>query len=467
MEPVYDDGFSIWHAYTVEELHKIMKERDCVVFRGWVKTVRHSKAGMSFIHVTDGSCLKPYQILIKSEDFGEHYETVVKKLTTGCSIEVHGKVVESKGKGQDFELRGYKIKVHGWVEDPATYPIQAKDTSMEYLRSVAHLRSRSQVFGAITRVRTSLAFAVHDFFRKKDFQWIHTPIITGSDCEGGGEMFRVSTDSDEEFFGKPSYLTVSGQLNVEPFACSMGKVYTFGPTFRAEKSQTSRHLSEFWMIEPEVAFYKLSDNIKLATDFLFYIFRHVLEERYEDLVYLEEQFRTGEGFVDSLSKMVQESSYERMTYTDAIAILEDADVDFEFPVSWGIDLQSEHEKFLCEYVGGKILVVTDYPKDIKAFYMKLSADEKTVGAMDILLPGIGEIIGGSEREADYDILIRRIKELGLHEEEYSWYLDLRKYGTVTHSGFGLGFERAVQYVTGVPNIRDTIPYPRAVGKLEY
>lgn len=466
MERVFDDGVFIWYAYSVDELHSISEPTKEVVFRGWVKTIRHSKAGMSFVHVTDGSCLRPFQVLIKRDSFGDYYDKTVKKLTSGCSIEVWGEVVESKGKGQDFELFAQKLKVHGWVEDPATYPIQAKDTSMEYLRSVAHLRPRSQVFGAITRVRSELAQLTHGFFCHRGFQWIHTPIITGSDCEGGGEMFRVSTDSKEEFFGKPSFLTVSGQLNVEPFACSMGKVYTFGPTFRAENSQTSRHLSEFWMIEPEVAFYELEDNIRLATDYLKHLFRGCLDYRFEDLDYLATQFRDGEAFMGTLERVATEP-HERMTYTEAIKILEASDRDFEFPVSWGIDLQSEHEKYLCEYVGGKILVVTDYPKDIKAFYMKLSEDERTVGAVDILLPGIGEIIGGSQREERYDILLRRIHEMGLHAEEYQWYLDLRKYGTVPHSGFGLGFERAVQYVTGVPNIRDTIPYPRAVGKIDY
>lgn len=463
MELVHDDGVSMWYAYTVDELHGIKESRKHVVFRGWIKTIRHSKAGMSFIHVTDGSCLRPYQIFVKKTVEG--YDEI-KKLTSGCSIEVHGEVVESKGKGQDFELITQTLKIHGLVEDPATYPIQAKDTSMEYLRSVAHLRPRSQVFSAITRVRTELAQATQSFFYGKGYQWIHTPIITGSDCEGGGEMFRVSTDSKEEFFGKPAFLTVSGQLNVEPFACSMGKVYTFGPTFRAENSQTSRHLSEFWMIEPETAFYDLDDNVRLATDFLQTIFRSCLDYRHEDLEYLAGQFRDGQMFMDTLERVITEPP-ERMTYTEAIKILETCGESFEFPVSWGIDLQSEHEKFLCEYVGGKILVVTDYPKDIKAFYMKLSEDEKTVGAMDILLPGIGEIIGGSQREERHDVLLRRIKEMGLDQKEYDWYLDLRKYGTVPHSGFGLGFERAVQYITGVPNIRDTIPYPRAVGKLEY
>lgn len=450
--------------YSVKEFHKIKEEQEGVTFRGWVKTIRHSKSGMSFIHVTDGSCHSPYQILVLGSSIKDY--DLIKKLTSGCSIEVCGDIILSSGKGQDFELLAKDIKIHGMVEDPLTYPIQTKDTSMEYLRSVAHLRPRSQVFSAITRVRSEIAHATHSFFYDRDFHLIHTPIITGSDCEGGGEMFRVSTDSKDEFFGRPAYLTVSGQLNVEPFACSMGRVYTFGPTFRAENSNTSRHLSEFWMIEPEVAFNVLDDNVGLATDYLKHLFKSCLLKREDDIQYLSGQFRAGQGFVDKLQSIITDS-YERITYTEAISILKKATCSFEHPVEWGIDLQSEHEKYLCEYVGGKILVVTDYPKDIKAFYMKLSDDETTVAAMDILLPGIGEIIGGSQREEKYDVLLRRIQEMKLNEDEYRWYLDLRRYGTVTHSGFGLGFERAVQYVTGVPNIRDVIPYPRAVGRLDF
>lgn len=480
MEPIYSDGFIHWWGYSVEELHSQAPVRQTpmkhVILRGWVKTKRDSKAGLSFIHVTDGTHVRPYQVIAKSDL--ENYEDIL-KLTSGCSIEVAGEVVESKGKGQDYELVAEKIKIIGWVEDPQTYPMQPKDHSPEFLRSMAHLRPRSMVFGAVTRVRNQLAAATHKFFQSKGFYWIHTPIITGADCEGAGEMFRVSTldlasipktesgeiDFSQDFFKGEAHLTVSGQLSVEPFACAMSKVYTFGPTFRAEKSNTSRHLSEFWMIEPEIAFADLKVDMYYATEYLRYMFREILDVCWEDLEFLDSKAEIP-GLMDRLSIIASEE-HEKMTYTEAIGILEKSGQDFDFPVKWGMDLQSEHEKFLCQHVGGKVLVLTDYPKDIKAFYMRLNDDEKTVAAMDILVPGVGEIVGGSQREERLDVLESRIVEMGLSPEDYGWYLDLRRYGTVPHAGFGLGFERAVRYATGVSNIRDTIPYPRAPGKIEF
>ncbi len=476
MEPAYFDGFLTWYEYTTAELHKFYEPRDRVVLKGWVKTKRDSKAGLSFIHVTDGSHIKPIQVIAKKELKG--YDEIL-KLTSGCSVEILGDMVESKGKGQAFELVARSIKIHGWVEDPQTYPMQPKDHSPEFLRSIAHLRPRSMTFGAVTRVRSQLARLTHDFFQSKGFYWIHTPIITGADCEGAGEMFRVSTldfanipktesgevDFSKDFFQGEAHLTVSGQLSVEPFACAMSKVYTFGPTFRAENSNTSRHLSEFWMIEPEIAFADLQKDIKYATEYLQHMFGGVLDRCWDDIEYLASKAEVP-GLIERLEVVAREEP-EVMTYTEAIKILEASGEKFDFPVKWGVDLQSEHEKFLCSHVGGKVLVLTDYPKDIKAFYMRLNDDGKTVAAMDVLVPGVGEIIGGSQREERLDVLTERITEAGLVPEDYDWYLDLRRYGTVPHAGFGLGFERAVQYATGTSNIRDTIPYPRAPGKIEF
>jgi asparaginyl-tRNA synthetase len=402
----------------------------------------------------------------------------VTKLTAGCAVEVTGTLVKSQGKGQAYEIQAEGVKVVGWVEDPETYPVQPKPHTMEYLREVAHLRPRTNTFGAVTRVRNTLANAVHRFFQERGFFWIHTPIITTSDAEGAGAMFRVSTldlanlprtpegqvDYSKDFFGKPASLTVSGQLNVETYCMAMSRVYTFGPTFRAENSNTTRHLAEFWMIEPEIAFADLKADADLAEAFLKYIFKAVLEERGDDMKFFVE--RIDKEAVSRLEKFVG-SSFERMEYTDAIAALEKSGRKFEFPVKWGMDMQSEHERWLTEEHVGRPVVVMNYPKEIKAFYMRLNDDGKTVAAMDVLAPGIGEIIGGSQREERLDVLDRRLLEMGLKKEDYSWYRDLRRYGTVPHAGFGLGFERTIVYATGMGNIRDVIPFPRTPGHAEF
>jgi asparaginyl-tRNA synthetase len=446
-----------------------------VVVEGWIRTRRDTKAGLSFIAVHDGSCFAPLQVI--AENTLGNYEAEIKRLTTGCAVRVHGAVVASPAAGQAVELRASQVEVVGWVDDPETYPMQQKRHTMEFLREQAHLRPRTNVIGAVTRVRNTLSFAVHRFFQERGFSWIHTPILTGSDAEGAGQMFRVSTldmvnpkrtpdgqvDFGADFFGKPSHLTVSGQLNVECYCLAMSRVYTFGPTFRAENSQTRRHLAEFWMIEPELAFADLDADATLATEFLRYIFKAVLDERQDDLAFFAE--RVDAGVQKRLEAFVTAQT-ERMTYTEAVARLERSGVAFEFPVSWGIDLQTEHEKWLCESVGGPV-VVTDYPKDIKAFYMRQNDDGKTVAAMDVLAPGVGEIIGGSQREERLDRFDARVAEMGLDASSYWWYRDLRRYGTVPHAGFGLGFERAVMYATGIENIRDVIPFPRAAGQLEF
>jgi asparaginyl-tRNA synthetase len=441
-----------------------------VTVEGWIRTRRDSKAGLSFLAIHDGSCFEPLQIVAPQEL--PNYQSDVLRITTGCAVRATGELVASQGKGQSVEVRGASIEVVGWVDDPDHYPMQPKRHTMEYLREVAHLRVRTNVIGAVTRVRHTLAQAVHRFFHERGFFWIHTPIITASDAEGAGQMFKVSTldfanlprtpdgkiDFDKDFFGREARLTVSGQLNVETYCLAMSKVYTFGPTFRAENSNTRRHLAEFWMIEPEIAFADLAADAQLAEDFLKYIFRALLDERKDDMAFFEK-------FVDKecitrLSAMI-ESKFTRMDYTDAIKTLEQSGEKFEFPVKWGIDLQSEHERFLTEKVVKGPVAVINYPKDIKAFYMRMNEDEKTVAAMDILAPGIGEIIGGSQREERLEMLDKRIGEMGLHIKDYWWYRDLRRYGTVPHAGFGLGFERAIQYATGIENIRDVIPFPRA------
>jgi asparaginyl-tRNA synthetase len=447
-----------------------------VTVQGWVRTRRDSKAGMSFIHVSDGSCFQPLQ-LVANADLA-NYESEVKKLTTGCAITARGKLVASQGKGQSVELVPTEIRVVGWVDDPETYPMQPKQHTMEYLREVAHLRPRTNLTGAVARVRNSLAFAVHRFFQQQGFNWVHTPIITGSDCEGAGAMFRVSTldfaniprtpegkvDFGQDFFGHETHLTVSGQLNVETYCLALSKVYTFGPTFRAENSNTRRHLAEFWMIEPELAFADLADDIDLAEAFLKSIFASVLAERADDMAFFAE--RVDKECITRVEKFVN-SPFERMDYTEAVAKLQSAKKKFEFPVSWGMDLQSEHERWLTEELVGRPVVVMNYPKDIKAFYMRQNDDGKTVAAMDVLAPGIGEIIGGSQREERLERLDQRIEEMKLPAKEYWWYRDLRRYGTVPHAGFGLGFERAMQYLTGVENIRDVIPFPRAPRQAEF
>jgi len=449
---------------------------DAITIEGWVRTRRDSKAGLSFVAVHDGTCFDTLQVVAPQEL--ANYQDDVLKLTAGCAVRVEGEVVASQGKGQSVELRATAIEVVGWVDDPETYPMQPKRHTMEYLREVAHLRPRTNVIGAVTRVRHALAMAVHRFFHDRGFFWIHTPIITGSDAEGAGQMFRVSTldlanpprtpagavDFDQDFFGKEAHLTVSGQLNVESYCLAMSRVYTFGPTFRAENSNTRRHLSEFWMIEPEIAFADLAADAQLAEDFLKSIYRTLLDERKDDLAFFEKF--VDKDCVQRLERLVA-STFTRMTYTDAIKELEKSGKKFEFPVSWGIDLQSEHERFLTENVVKGPIAVTDYPKDIKAFYMRQNDDGRTVAAMDVLAPGIGEIIGGSQREERLEVLDRRIDEMKLDRAAYWWYRDLRKYGTVPHAGFGLGFERAIQYATGIENIRDVIPFPRAPRQAEF
>ena len=447
-----------------------------VTIEGWIRTRRDSKAGLSFLAVHDGSCFEALQVVAPAEL--ANYQSDILRITTGCSVRVTGELVASQGKGQTVELRGEAIEVVGWVDDPDTYPMQPKRHSMEYLREVAHLRPRTNVIGAVTRVRHSLAQAVHRYFHERGFFWIHTPIVTASDAEGAGQMFRVSTldaanpprlpdgkvDWDQDFFGKEARLTVSGQLNVETYCLAMSKVYTFGPTFRAENSNTRRHLAEFWMIEPELAFADLAADADLAEDFLRYIFKQLLAERADDLAFFEKH--VDPTCVKRLTALV-DTKFARMDYTDAIKELERAKTKFEFPVKWGIDLQSEHERYLTEQVVNGPVAVINYPKDIKAFYMRLNDDEKTVAAMDILAPGIGEIIGGSQREERLEVLDRRIAEMKLHAADYWWYRDLRRYGTVPHAGFGLGFERAIQYATGIENIRDVIPFPRAPRQAEF
>jgi asparaginyl-tRNA synthetase len=440
-----------------------------VTVKGWVRTRRDSKGGFSFIAINDGSCFDSIQVVAPSTL--PNYQSEILRITAGCSVIATGKLVQSQGKGQAYEIQATGVQVMGWVDDPDTYPISPKQHSFEYLREVAHLRPRTNTFGAVTRVRHTLSMAVHRFFHEHGFFWIHTPIITASDAEGAGAMFRVSTldqanlprtpkgevDYSLDFFGRQASLTVSGQLNVETYCLAMTKVYTFGPTFRAEQSFTPRHLAEFWMIEPEIAFADLAADADLAEAFLKYIFRAVLNERPDDMKFFAD--RIDKGCVQRLEKFV-DSSFERMTYTDAIAALEKAGRKWEFPVRWGIDLQSEHERYLTEEYVGRPVVVMNYPKGIKAFYMRLNDDGKTVAAMDVLAPGIGEIIGGSQREERLDVLDRRLDEMGLDKKAYWWYRDLRRYGTVPHAGFGLGFERTILYATGMQNIRDVIPFPR-------
>ena len=449
---------------------------ETITVKGWIRTRRDSKAGISFLAVHDGSCFEALQAVAPANL--NNYETEIKRLTTACSVIVTGVVAKSEGQGQAFELQATEVVVVGWVENPDTYPMAPKQHSMEYLREQSHLRARTNIVGAITRVRHCLAQAIHRFFHERGFYWISTPIITGADCEGAGEMFRVSTldlenlprndqgkvDYKQDFFGKETFLTVSGQLNVETYACALSNVYTFGPTFRAENSNTTRHLAEFWMIEPEVAYAELKDVAQLAEDMLKYVFQAVLTERADDMAFFEK--RVDDKAISRLQQII-DSNFVRMDYTDAIEILKTCGKKFEYPVEWGVDLQSEHERYLAEVHVGAPVILQNYPKDIKAFYMRLNEDGKTVAAMDILAPGIGEIIGGSQREERLDRLDARMDEMGLNKEDYSWYRDLRRYGTVPHSGFGLGFERLVSYVTGVGNVRDVIAFPRTPGNADF
>ena len=447
-----------------------------VTLKGWVRTRRDSKAGISFVHVSDGSSFHPVQVVAPSSL--ANYASEVLHLTAGCAVEATGLIVPSPAKGQPFEMQATAISVVGWVEDPDSYPIQPKAHTLEFLREVAHLRPRTNVIGATTRVRHTIAQAIHGFFSAREFLWVNTPIITASDAEGAGSLFRVSTldlanlprtpdgkvDFTQDFFGREAFLTVSGQLNVEAYCLALSKVYTFGPTFRAENSNTSRHLAEFWMVEPEIAFADLHDDANLAEALLKHILKTLLAERPEDMAFFDE--RIEKGLVAKLQGIV-ESEFVRMDYSEAITILEKAKQKFEFPVKWGIDLQSEHERYLTEQHAKKPVIVMNYPKGIKAFYMRLNEDDRTVAAMDVLAPGIGEIIGGSQREERLDVLDARMAESGLDREHYGWYRDLRRYGTVPHAGFGLGFERTVAYVTGLSNVRDVIPFPRTPGHARY
>ncbi len=441
-----------------------------VTVRGWVRTRRDSKAGISFLAVYDGSCFDPIQGVVPNSL--DNYDNEILKLTAGCSVIMTGEIVESPGQGQAYELQVTAVEVTGWVDDPDTYPMAAKRHSIEHLRELAHLRPRTNIIGAVARVRNCLSQAIHRFYNEEGFIWVSTPLITASDCEGAGEMFRVSTldmenlprtedgkvDYKEDFFGKESFLTVSGQLNGETYASALSKIYTFGPTFRAENSNTSRHLAEFWMVEPEVAFADLDDVAGLAERMLKYCFKAVLAERADDLAFFAQ--RVDKTVIERLENFVN-SDFAQVDYTDAVEILKTCGKTFEYPVEWGIDLQSEHERYLAEEHFKAPVVVKNYPKDIKAFYMRLNDDGKTVAAMDVLAPGIGEIIGGSQREERLEVFDKRLEEMNLSKEDYWWYRDLRRYGTVPHSGFGLGFERLVSYVTGVANIRDVIPFPRA------
>jgi len=441
--------------------------------QGWVRTKRESKK-FAFMEVNDGSSLANLQVIL--EPTLEDYEEKLEQLNNGASVEVTGTLAESPGKGQSIELQATAVTVYGEA-DPETYPLQKKRHSFEFLRSIGHIRTRTNTLGAVMRVRNSCANAVHQFFQQHGFLWMHTPIITTNDCEGAGELFNVTSfdlnnvpkengkvDYSQDFFGQPAYLTVSGQLEAEAMALSFDRVYTFGPTFRAENSNTSRHLAEFWMIEPEMAFCDLQGDMDWAEAFLKHIFQTVLDECPEDMEFFNQ--RIDDSVLTTADNIINQG-FERITYKSAIALLEKADKQFEYPVEWGIDLQSEHERYLCEEHFQKPVILTDYPSEIKAFYMRLNDDEKTVGAMDVLAPKIGEIIGGSQREERLDILEKRIKEAGIEPEQLWWYLDLRRYGTVPHSGFDLGFERLIQFMTGMQNIRDVIPFPRTPDNADF
>ncbi len=458
----------------VADILKNGQPEETVIVKGWVRTKRELK-GFAFTEVNDGSSLASLQVVLDSAI--PDYDTIIKKINTGASIEVAGKLVASPGKGQKIELKADSVIIYGEA-DPETYPLQKKRHSFEFLRTINHLRSRTNTLGAVFRVRNACATAIHQFFQERGFLWIHSPIITASDCEGAGELFTVTNfdlnnlpkndtgevDYSQDFFGKPAYLTVSGQLQAEVMAMAFQNVYTFGPTFRAENSNTSRHLAEFWMVEPEMAFCDLEGDQNLAEEFLKYIFKYVLETCPEDMEFFNKWINKT---VLATADNIINNEFGRITYTKAVELLEKADKKFEFPVEWGIDLQSEHERYLAEELFKKPVIVSNYPKDIKAFYMRLDEGEKTVSAMDVLAPNIGEIIGGSQREERLDVLERRIQETGMESDDLWWYLDLRRYGTVPHAGFGLGFERVVQFMTGMTNIRDVIPFPRTPLNAEF
>lgn len=454
----------------IKRVNAVLKEKEvgsALMVQGWVRT-RRDTGSFSFLEINDGSCLANLQVIAESSL--DNYIEEVKKLSAGCAVIITGTLSESPAKGQDVELHAEKVEVVGWA-DSEEYPLQKKRHSFEFLREISHLRPRTNALGAVARVRSRLSFAIHQFFQQRGFYQVHTPIITTSDCEGAGEMFTVSTENassrgasksadQKAFFGKAAGLTVSGQLQAEVYALSLGDVYTFGPTFRAENSHTSRHLSEFWMIEPEMAFCDLVKNMQIAEEMLKYLLDDILKNCQEDMALFHKFIE--KGLIDKL-KMVVDNDFEHITYSEAIEVLTKSKKEFEFPVSWGIDMQAEHERYLTEDVYKKPIIVTDYPLSIKPFYMRVNDDGKTVAAMDILVPGIGEIVGGSQREERYDVLHERMVKSGINVDEYSWYLDLRRYGSVPHSGFGLGFERLVQYVTGMANIREVIPFPRTPG----
>lgn len=447
----------------------VAKVGDSVTVRGWVRNRRDSKAGLSFVTVSDGSCFDAIQVI--AENKLANYSSEIVNLTKDCAVIATGKLVESQGGGQSVEIIADSIEVTGFVENPDTYPVSPKRHTVEYLREHAHLRIRTNLISSVMRIRNTASVAIHDYLQANGFYWVHTPLITASDCEGAGELFKVTTldfdklprddkgkvDYKQDFFGKESFLTVSGQLNVETYCMGLSKVYTFGPTFRAENSNTTRHLAEFWMVEPEMAFADLNDNMAVAQGMLKHVFKAVLDKNGDDMAFFA-QF-IDKSVVERLEKMVNDD-FEVVTYTDAIARLEKSGRKFENPLYWGVDLASEHERFLCEELVGKPTIVTNYPKEIKAFYMRQNEDGKTVAAMDILAPGVGEIVGGAAREERYDVLVGKMQALGMDPASLDWYLDLRRFGTAPHAGFGLGLERAVSYITGVQNVRDIIPFPR-------
>ncbi len=457
-------------VYSVKQLmSEEVKVGSEVCIRGWVRSRRDSKAGLSFVTLSDGSCFEAVQLVIESKL--ANYESDILNLTKDCAIIAHGTLVASQGGGQKFEIQASKVEVTGFVESPDTYPVSPKRHTVEYLREHAHLRIRTNLISSVMRIRNTVSMAIHDYLQSNGFYWVHTPLITASDCEGAGELFKVTTldlanpprddkgkvDFKQDFFGRESYLTVSGQLNVETYCMGLSKVYTFGPTFRAENSNTTRHLAEFWMVEPEIAFANLMDNAELAQGMLKHVFKTVLNKNSDDMGFFA-QF-IDQNVVTRLEQMVNDD-FEMITYTDAIKRLENSGKQFENPLYWGVDMASEHERYLCEELIGKPTIVTNYPKDIKAFYMRQNEDGKTVAAMDILAPGVGEIIGGAQREERYDILHARMTEMEIEPEALAWYLDLRRFGSAPHAGFGLGLERAVSYITGVQNVRDIIPFPR-------
>ena len=457
----------------IKKILLMKPDKQEISVEGWIRTKRESK-GITFLELNDGSTMKNLQAVVESS-FPD-YDNIINRLTNGASVKIKGRLISSEGKGQNLELSAEGIEIFGDA-DPEKYVLQKKRHSLEYLREIAHLRPRTNTFGAVARVRNAMSFAIHKYFNENGFIYVHTPIITGSDCEGAGDMFQVTTmpldnipvaegeiDYSKDFFGKQASLTVSGQLEGETYATALKKIYTFGPTFRSENSNTTRHLAEFWMIEPEMAFCDINLNMDVAEDFIKYILKHTLENCPDDMDFFNT--RIDKGIIDNLEKIIN-SEFVRIDYTQAVDHLLKSKEKFEFPVKWGIDLQSEHERYITEKVYNNPVIITDYPKDIKAFYMKMNDDNKTVRAMDVLVPRLGEIIGGSEREADYDKLKSRIEEMGFDVNDYWWYLELRLFGTVPHSGFGLGFERLIQFVTGMKNIRDVIPFPRCVNTLEF